>query len=104
MKLKRLAALAMASVMVVSVAACGDKTNENNNSNNSQGGSSEVTDDGGIISYADLDLDKDCKDLTTEITFSSNRTDLDAADYPGKNWDACWMMYARRRQMSTICV
>lgn len=88
MKLKRLAALAMASVMVVSVAACGDKTNENNNSNNSQGGSSEVTDGGGIISYADLDLDKDCKDLTTEITFSSNRTDLDAADYPGKNWEA----------------
>ena len=34
----------------------------------------------------DLDLDKDCKDLKAEISFSSNRTDMDQDDYPGKNW------------------
>ncbi|MDD6292204.1 MAG: ABC transporter substrate-binding protein [Lachnospiraceae bacterium] len=87
MKLKRLAAFAMAGAMVVSLAACGGKTEEGTTDNNTQGAAAEEQNDG-IISYADLDLDKDCKDLTAEITFSSNRTDLDAADYPGKNWES----------------
>ncbi|MCI7108544.1 MAG: extracellular solute-binding protein [Agathobacter sp.] len=85
MKLKRLAAFAMAGAMVVSTAACGGKADNGNAGNNTQGGAAE---EDGIISYADLDLDKDCKDLTAEITFTNNRTDMDTADYPGKNWES----------------
>ena len=87
MKLKRVAALAMAGLMATSVVACGgnsDSGSTNNTSNGTEAGAKED----GMISYADLDLDKDCKDLTAEISFSSNRTDLDAADYPGKNWES----------------
>ena len=80
MKLKRLSALMLTGVMALSVVACGG------NKSNGDTQSASKKDDGGIISYSDLDLDKDCKDLKAEITFSSNRTDLDADDYPGKNW------------------
>lgn len=90
MKLRRVAALAMAGVMAASLAACGktDDGNKDKPAENSQGGDSSEVSDSGIIEYADLDLDKDCKDLTAEINFSSNRTDLDADDYAGKNWKA----------------
>lgn len=80
MKLKRLSALMLTGVMALSVVACGG----NKSTDDTQSASKK--DDGGIISYTDLDLDKDCKDLKAEITFSSNRTDMDADDYPGKNW------------------
>ena len=68
MKLKRLSALMLKGVMALSVVACGG----NKSTDDTQSASKK--DDGGIISYTDLDLDKDCKDLKAEITFSSNRT------------------------------
>ena len=85
MKLKRLAALMMTAAMAMSVVACGGNSDAKDNT---QGASkeTEAKEDGGIIGYTDLDLDKDCKDLSAEISFSSNRTDMDADDYPGKNW------------------
>ena len=83
MKLKRLAALMMTGLMAVSVVACGG----NNNSKDDTQKKSDATDSkDGIISYADLDLDKDCKDLSAEISFFNNRTDLDSDDYKGTNW------------------
>ena len=80
MKLKRLAALMMTGLMAVSVVACGG----NNNSTQKKSDATDSKD--GIISYADLDLDKDCKDLSAEISFFNNRTDLDSDDYKGTNW------------------
>lgn len=94
MKLKKLAALAMAGTMVVSMVGCGgnNDSKETNKPSTADDGT-QSTDNGdentdGLISYVDLDLDADCKDLTASITFASNRTDLDAADYPGKNWES----------------
>ncbi len=81
MKFKKLAALMLTGVMALSVVACGG----NNKSND---GTQSADAEDGIISYMDLDLDKDCKDLTAEIKFSSNRTDMDQDDYPGKNWES----------------
>ncbi|MDD6482082.1 MAG: ABC transporter substrate-binding protein [Lachnospiraceae bacterium] len=87
MKLKRVAALAMAGVMAVSVAACGGSDKKDEGTTNTQAADNSGDEASGIIEYADLDLDKDCKDLTAEISFSSNRTDMDeGAGYPGKDW------------------
>ena len=81
MKFKKLAALMLTGVMALSVVACGGGDNKSSND-----GTQSADAEDGIISYMDLDLDKDCKDLTAEISFSSNRTDMDQDDYPGKNW------------------
>ena len=81
MKFKKLAALMLTGVMALSVVACGGGDNKSNDGTQS----ADAADDG-IISYMDLDLDKDCKDLKAESSFSSNRTDMDQDDYPGKNW------------------
>ena len=81
MKFKKLAALMLTGVMALSVVACGGGDNKSNDGTQS----ADAADDG-IISYMDLDLDKDCKDLKAEISFSSNRTDMDQDDYPGMNW------------------
>ncbi len=89
MKLKRVAAFAMAGVMAASLAACGNKDDGNKDkpsANNTQGGDGSEVSDSGIIEYADLDLDKDCKDLTAEINFSNQRTDLEDKNYSGKKW------------------
>ena len=91
MKLKRVAALAMAGTMAVSLAACGGKT-EDSNTTTTTDTQSATTDteapetQDGIISYADLDLDNDCKDLTASISFFNNRTDLDSDEYKGTTW------------------
>lgn len=89
MKLRRVAALAMAGVMAASLAACGNKDDGNKDkpSNTQGGGDGSEVSDGGIIEYADLDLDKDCKDLTAEISFSNQRTDLEDKNYSGKKWN-----------------
>jgi len=89
MKLKRVAAFAMAGVMAASLAACGNKDDGNKDkpsANNTQGGDGSEVSYSGIIEYADLDLDKDCKDLTAEINFSNQRTDLEDKNYSGKKW------------------
>lgn len=100
MKLKRVLALALAGTMTVSLAACGGNSGSGGsgsgdaNGGSSSGGTQEAQNGGadessdGLISYVDLDLDKDYKDLTATISFFNNRTDMDAADYPGKNWEA----------------
>ena len=84
MKLKRLAALMMTGLMAVSVVACGGNSGDSKDNTQAKGDATESKD--GIISYADLDLDKDCKDLSAEISFFNNRTDLDSDDYKGTNW------------------
>ncbi len=90
MKLKRVAALAMVGAMAVSVVACGGNSEGGNTTGTTDtqtgGADTEVKEEGGIIEYADLNLDEDCKDLTASIKFFNNRTDLDTDEYPGKNW------------------
>ena len=91
MKLKRVVALAMAGTMAVSLAACGGKTDEGTTTtpgteqNTPTTEAAEAPQDG-IISYADLNLDSDCKDLTASISFFNNRTDLDSDEYKGTTW------------------
>lgn len=76
----------MAGVMAASLAACGGKDNDQPNTQSSNNGGDD-SGASGIIEYADLDLDKDCKDLTAEITFSNQRTDLEDPNYAGKKWE-----------------
>mgnify|MGYP000097855772 CR=1 FL=1 len=64
MKLKRLAALMMTGLMAVSVVACGGNSGDSKDNTQAKGDATESKD--GIISYADLDLDKDCKDLSAD--------------------------------------
>ena len=78
MKLKRLAALMMTGLMAVSVVACGGNSDAKDNT---QSADNKEENKGGIISYADLDLDKDCKDLSAEISFFNNRTDLRSEEH-----------------------
>ncbi len=74
-------ALALASVMVFVTAACGDGgTDTSNNGTNSgaaNGGSSSTT-EGETLSYADITLGEDYKDLSTTITFLHHKTDREA--------------------------
>ena len=96
MKLKKVAALVLAGAMTVSLAACGGSSSSTTTNSTNEGGTTqqenaageEVAEEG-IKSYAEIDLDSDFKDLTTTITFFSNRTDMEEGmDYPGKDWPA----------------
>ncbi|MCI1634624.1 ABC transporter substrate-binding protein [Bifidobacterium sp.] len=69
--LKKVAAMAVAGVCVVSMAACGGT-----------GSSSEAT----SLTYPGIELGKTGKDLTASIKLFSNRTDMTQASYSGKSW------------------
>ncbi len=102
MKLKKLLALSMASLMAFSVVGCGSSNNASSNNSSSDkadntAADTEKTDDAasddtastdGIKKYTDIKLGEDYTDLTATIKVINHRTDMADADYKGKNWDA----------------
>lgn len=91
MELKKVAALGLAATMTVALAACGDTAETNAGGSSSKSSASSSSASAGsdeVISYADLKLGEDYKDLKTSIKFFSNRTDMLDDDYAGTNWDA----------------
>lgn len=73
MKFKKVTAVVLASVMAASMATVG--------------GTTAVFADG-ELNYADITLGEDYTDISAELKFLTNRTDMLDADYSGKNWDA----------------
>lgn len=100
MKLKKLLALSMASLMAFSVVGCGSSNNAGSSSSDkadNAAADTEKTGDAasddsasadGIKKYTDIELGKDYTDLTATIKVINHRTDMADADYAGKNWDA----------------
>ena len=71
MKLRKATAAGLAAVMAVSMAAVG--------------GTSVAAE--GDLNYADITLGEDFTDLTVDLKFLTNRTDMMDSDYSGKNWE-----------------
>ncbi len=91
MKLKKLLALSTAAVMAFSLVGCGNTNNSNADSNASGTEKEDAgteTSDAGELSYANIELGKTYSDLTATIKFLTHRTDMQADDYSGENWDA----------------
>ncbi len=105
MKLKKVLAVTLAAVMTMSMAACGDDAAADNGAAAEGGGAAvdngaadgtEAADAGaantgaaeGDLSYANIKLGEDYTDLTATITLFNHRTDMDSADYGGKNWES----------------
>ena len=102
MKLKKVLAVTLAAVMTMSMAACGDDAAADNGTAAEGGGAAvdngaaadgtEAADAGGAaeggLSYANIKLGEDYTDLTATITLFNHRTDMDSADYGGKNWES----------------
>lgn len=110
MKLKRVAALMMVSVMALAAAGCGggsdsnsstssaDNSSTSNAADNSADGTEAAGNDtasdagsdsasaGGDLNYADITLGEDYKDLTATISLFNHRTDLESEDYNGTKW------------------
>jgi ABC-type glycerol-3-phosphate transport system substrate-binding protein len=96
MKLKRALAVTLITIMAAGTVACGETTASE--SGQETGAVAQAEDEQvaaadapsseaeGIKSYADLVLGEDFTDLNTEISFFSNRTDLDSEDYGGVTW------------------
>lgn len=76
MKWKKVMAVSLAVLMSVSVAACGG-TSTSSGGNTSSGQSSSS------LSYANIQLGQDGKDITTTIKLLTNRTDMLKDDYAG---------------------
>ena len=81
MKRKKVLVCGLTAAMLLPMVGCGSKP--------AQGG-----DNGGaatsenLIQYSDLLLGKDCTDLSATITMFNHRTDMDSAEYGGKNWES----------------
>lgn len=96
MKSKRIACIAMAGLMAASLAGCGGSDSDNKDTAEATKATTEAAgsdsaddttaDAEGIKSYADIQLGTDFTDLSAEIKFYNNRTDMDSDDYGGKNW------------------
>ena len=96
MKSKRIACIAMAGLMAASLAGCGGSDSDNKDKTEATKATTEAAgsdsaddttaDAEGIKSYADIQLGTDFTDLSAEIKFYNNRTDMDSDDYGGKNW------------------
>lgn len=86
-------AAGLTGAMVVSMTACGDSSGENTTSKSEATSKSESsvstsgseTDDK-ELSYANIELGTDYKDLKAEIKLLTNRTDMLDSDYAGKGW------------------
>ena len=79
MKVKKIAAIAIASACAFSMAACGG---------DDKGGAKTAEGNKTGITYPEIKLGETGKDLKAPITFFNGRTDMGLASYPGKNWDA----------------
>ena len=95
MKSKQIACIAMAGLMAASLAGCGGSGSDDKETTTAAkkadteatgSDSSEDASAEGIKSYADIQLGTDFTDLSAEIKFYNNRTDMDSDDYGGKNW------------------
>ena len=95
MKSKRIACIAMAGLMAASLAGCGSGSDDKETTTAATKAGTEAAksdsddttaDAEGIKSYADIQLGTDFTDLSAEIKFYNNRTDMDSDDYGGKNW------------------
>lgn len=96
MKLKRALAVTLITIMAAGAVACGETTVSESGQETVAAAQTEdeqvatadapASDSEGIKSYADLVLGEDFADLNTEISFFSNRTDLDSEDYGGVTW------------------
>ncbi len=94
MKFKRIVPIAMAGLMAASLAGCGGSGSDDKETTTAAkkadteatgSDSSEDASAEGIKSYADIQLGTDFTDLSAEIKFYNNRTDMDSDDYGGKN-------------------
>ncbi len=92
MKLKRALAVTLITIMAAGAVACGETTvSESGQETGAETGAAAqaedeqvatadapVSDAEGVKPYADLVLGEDFTDLNTEISFFSNKTDLDS--------------------------
>ena len=93
MKLKKVLAVSLVTVMTLSMAACGSNRGTSNNAESSTetGSASNAGSDAsadGELSYAGIVLGESYTDITTTIHVFNQRTDMAEASYAGKNWDA----------------
>ena len=93
MKLKKVLAVSLVTVMTLSMAACGGNGGTSNNAESSTetGSASNAGSDAsadGELSYAGIVLGESYTDITTTIHVFNQRTDMAEASYTGKNWDA----------------
>jgi len=112
MKLKKVVAMMLATMMVFGVAACGssDDAGDSADKQDSQGAADNADDSGdaadtaagaddaaadggdaasGGLSYADIKLGEDYTDLSATISLFNHRTDLESEDYNGTKWSEC---------------
>ena len=89
MKLRKLFACVLVVAMTMSLAACGETKEAAGVEGVKESAAPAVTvtaDEGGFKQYADIVVGEDFTDLSAEISFFSNRTDLDSEEYGGKRW------------------
>lgn len=94
MKLKKVTALCMTAVLAMSFTACSSSDEEKettaatNNGGSSEGESdTAAATDSDALTYANITLGEDYTDITAELKFLTNRTDMLEDSYTGaKNW------------------
>jgi len=110
MKMKRVAAIMMVSVMALSAAGCGGSSDTSGDAStdakdtaedkeadeadaeaDADAETDEASDEGGAsaggdLNYADITLGEDYTDLTATISLFNHRTDLESDDYNGTKW------------------
>ncbi|RYN14758.1 sugar ABC transporter substrate-binding protein [Bifidobacterium animalis subsp. animalis] len=79
MKVKKIAAIALASACAFSMAACGGSGDDKGGAKTAEGNKTGIT-------YPEIKIGETGKDIKTTITFMNNRTDMNLDTYPGKNW------------------
>ena len=89
MKLRKLFACVLVVAMTMSLAACGETKEAagvESVKESAAPAADVAADEGGFKQYADIVVGEDFTDLSAEISFFSNRTDLDSEEYGGKRW------------------
>ncbi|MDO5575227.1 MAG: ABC transporter substrate-binding protein [bacterium] len=103
MKLKKLIAISMASVLTIAMIGCGNSNQGTEGAEAAaeteapaaeEAAETEQTAEAaqapteGELKYTDITLGEDYTDLTATIKVLNHRTDMGSSDYPGKNWEA----------------
>lgn len=112
MKSKRIACIAMAGLMAASLAGCGGSDSDNKDTTEATKAATEAAgsdsaddttaDAEGIKSYADIQLGTDFTDLSAEIKFYNNRTDMDSDDYGERTGSSILRTSTRSTQISRL--
>lgn len=101
MRLKKFVAIGTAVVLSLSMVACSSNKKDNttsnqpttdaNEGNTTEGDSTDTTETDttseDTLSYANIVLGETYKDISANIKFYNDRTDMLQADYDGKKWD-----------------